>query len=237
MGKTKRQPKLEPESISGSLPAFHGVEPRKVEKIVELKLSGLGFRAIGKQVELNKDKVREIWLKCEPLVGIELKKGLRKEPEDPEESGPFYAKAFSLIKEYQKKELKPSDIANELVIKLEIPPDVASNAVKSYFELNDLDGVQELREEIDELLDDMNTDISRLMQKTGTLTISGRHKRDNCKYFRRSDGVCTHWSWKELPHDLLVREALVKDGDVWCWKVSEYPERCATCDSRENVEL
>jgi hypothetical protein len=235
MEKTKRQPKLEPESISGSL---HGVEPWKVEKIVELKLSGLGFRLIGKQVELNKDKVREIWLKCEPLVGIELKKGLRKEPEELEESGPFYAKAFSLIKEYQKKELKPSDIANELVIKLEIPPDVASNAVKSYFKLNDLDGVQELREEINGQLDDINTDILVLMLKTATLIISGERKRDNCKHVRKSDGVCTYWHWKELSHhNLLFREALVKDGDVWRWKVSEHPERCATCDLRKEGNL
>jgi|GEM_PF-4996272 len=228
----KNEPKLEPESISEGPPTFQKVEPWKVEKIVELKLSGLGFRAIGKQVELNKDKVREIWLKCEPIVGKELKKepkkGLRKEPEEP---GHFFAKAFSLIKEYQKKELKPSDIANELVIKFEVPPDVASNAVKSYFKLNDLNGVQELREEINELLDDIDTDVSALMQKVAFLTIGGRHKRDNCKYFRKSDGVCTFWYWKELSRlNFLIQWALVKDGDVWRYKVSEYPERCAICE-------
>lgn len=230
MEKTEREPKLEPESISGSFPAFHGVEPWQVEKIVELKLAGLGFRNIGKQVELNKDKVREIWLKCEPIVGKELKKEPKKElRKEPEESGSFYAKAFLLIKEYQKKK-KPSDIANELVIKLEVPPDVASNVVKSYFKLNDLDGVQELREEINELLDDIDTDISALVQKTATLTISGRCRRDKCKYFRKSDGICTYWRWKELSrHNLWIRRALVKDGDVWRYKVSEYPECCATC--------
>lgn len=228
----ENEPKLEPESIEGGLPTFRGVEPQKVEKIVELKLTGLGFRLIGKQVELNKDKVREIWLKCKPIVLKELKKEPKKGLiKAPEKSGPFYAKAFLLIKEYQKKELKPSDIANELVIKLEIPPDTASNAVKSYFKLDDLDGVQELREEINEMLDDMNVDVSNLMQNVAFLIIGGRRKRDRCKHFRRSDGVCTFWRWDKLSYDnLLIRNALVKDGDVWRYKVSEYPVRCAICE-------
>jgi len=235
----KIDPKLIDEIANKVAASVKGVTQEQAKKIIELKLedSMLGYREMGKRVALKKDKVMQVWKMAEPM--LTLVKETSKEPEKPKDEGEFYGEAFSMTEKLLRRGYRPSDIVIELVKKLKILPDKAREAVEKYFEqkrLNVIDLEKKLRKELRELrerVDDIDADLWPLKQRVELgLGSPGRYQRNKCPQSRKSDGVCTYWHWDSRPSDLRIREALVKDGNVWRLKVSEHPEYCATCSYR-----
>jgi len=235
----KIDPKVIEEVERKVLASVRGVTQEQVKQIIVLKSSNpeLGYRETGKRVGLKKDKVREVWKMAEPMLA--LAKETSKEPEKPMDEGEFYSEAFSMTEKLSARGYRPSDIVIEVVKKFKILPDKAREAVEKYFEqkrLNVIDLEKKLRKELRELrerVDDIDADLWPLKQRVELgLGSPGRYKRNKCPQSRKSDGVCTYWHWDSRPSDLRIREALVKDGNVWRLKVSEHPEYCATCSYR-----
>jgi hypothetical protein len=222
----KDQKKVE-EIVEKTAAKMKGVSREQIKKVVELKFGdpNLGYRRIGRIAGLKKDKVMKVWKAVQSTVVQTSAK-----PEEYEDEGKFCSEAFSFIGKCERKSLKPREIAIELVKRFQIVPSRAREIVEQYFGLRDLDAVQELREEIDEDFTDVHRTMGSLEQKIVlALEIQGKRQRDGCTHFQKFNGLCTYWSWKDLPDNRLICRALAKYREGWCLRVSEYPEYCATC--------
>lgn len=203
-----------------------GVTIDKARKIIELKLGDppIGYRAIGKSVNLKKDKVMEVWKTAEPM--LDLLKETSEVPEKPRDEGELYSEGFTEIEKLSKKGLKPGDIATQLVKKFKVIPKKAREMVREYFDLEDLNIIA-----LEGKIEEMDADLGELR---GTIELSlhhGRDKQKKCGHFNESDGTCRLWRWSSRPDDPWIRDDMVRIGDKWHLAVSEHPEFCATCAS------
>ena len=202
-----------------------GITQEQVEKIIELKLeSNLGYREIGKRVGLKKDKVSEVWKKCEPLLALEMEAS--EKPEKPRDEGELYAEAFSFIERLWKEGLKAGDIAIGLAKEFKLVPDKAEGIVRKFIDLKELDLAS-----LEENFIDMKEELTFLKQKFGLAVRHGKHKMGDCSdHYNKDDGTCRYWRWKNKPDDPWIRNDMVEDKGEWFLRVSEHPEYCATCE-------
>jgi len=204
--------------------AVRGVTQEQVKRVIEEKMKNpaLGCRAIGKIVGLKKDKVNEVWKKCESVIAS----AKTEEPGKIEDEGKFYARAFSLIEELHKNDLTPRQAVIELVKRLKITPDKAEEVVKKYHGIDDLTAIKELENRIE----DIDTDVWTLRKKMKLALYHVTHKMWGCPYYRALNGTCRRWVWKTKPKDMVwIWNDIVEEGNEWSLRVKKHPEFCATC--------
>ena len=215
--------------------AVRGVTQEQVKRVIEEKMKNpaLGCRAIGKIVGLKKDKVNEVWKKCESVIAS----AKTEEPGKIEDEGKFYARAFSLIEELHKNDLTPRQAVIELVKRLKITPDKAEEVVKKYHGIDDLTAIKELENRIESIGStlrsfqaEIRTEVQILRERMVLALQHARDKMWGCPYYRALNGTCRRWVWKTKPKDMVwIWNDIVEEGNEWSLRVKKHPEFCATC--------